>query len=85
MQCYDNCPLPSRSRMTKCNEDTVSWVRPERPCKVVGLALMTHHLNDHEARKAVKRAKDETGLPATDVLRFGAGVLMDALSTYFAS
>ena len=46
---------------------------------------MTHHLNDHEARKAVKRAKDETGLPATDVLRFGAGVLMDALSKYFAS
>src|SRR5436309_1815763 len=82
---YDNCPLPSLSRMIQFNEDTVSWVRPERPCKVVGLALMTHHLNDHEARKAVKRAKDETGLPATDVLRFGAGVLMDALSTYFAS
>jgi uncharacterized NAD-dependent epimerase/dehydratase family protein len=45
---------------------------------------MTHHLNDQEARKAVKRAKDETGLPATDVVRFGAGVLMDALSKYFA-
>jgi len=82
---YDNCPLPSLTRMIQFNEDTVSWVRPECPCKVVGLALMTHHLNDHEARKAVKRAKDETGLPATDVLRFGAGVLMDALSTYFAS
>src|SRR5947209_16214951 len=82
---YDHCPLPSLSRMIQFNEDTVSWVRPERPCKVVGLALMTHHLNDQEARKAVKRAKDETGLPATDVLRFGAGVLMDALSKYFAS
>src|SRR5437588_75115 len=82
---YDNCPLPSLTRMIQFNEDTVSWVRPERPCKVVGLALMTHHLNDQEARTAVKRAKDETGLPATDVLRFGAGVLMDALSTYFAS
>src|SRR5213078_1218394 len=67
---YDNCPLPSLTRMIQFNEDTVSWVRPERPCKVVGLALMTHHLNDQEARKAVKRAKDETGLPATDVLRF---------------
>lgn len=81
---YDNCPLPSLARMIQFNEDTVSWVRPERPCKVVGLALMTHHLNDQEARKAVKRAKDETGLPATDVVRFGAGVLMDALSKYFA-
>src|SRR6266487_4750443 len=82
---YDNCPLPSLTRMIQFNEDTVSWVRPERPCKVVGLALMTQHLNDQEARKVVKRAKDETGLPATDVVRFGAGVLMDALSKYFAS
>ena len=77
---YDHCPLPSLSRMIQFNEDTVSWVRPERPCKVAGLALVTHHLGEQEARDAVKQAEDETGLPATDVLRFGAGVLMDALS-----
>jgi len=82
---YDNCPLPPLSRMIQFNEDTVSWVRPERPCKVVGLALTTHHLNEQEARDAVKQAEDETGLPATDVFRFGVGVLMDALSKYFAS
>src|SRR5256886_5610976 len=78
---YDHCPLPSLRRMIQFNEDTVSWVRPERPSKVVGLALMTHHLNDQEAGKAAKRAKDETGLPATDVLRFGAGVLMDLINS----
>ncbi len=77
---YDHCPLPSLARMIQFNEDTVSWVRPERPCKVAGLALVTHHLGEQEARDAVKQAEDETGLPATDVLRFGAGVLMDALS-----
>ncbi len=77
---YDHCPLPSLSRMIQFNEDTVSWVRPERPCKVAGLALVTHHLSEQAARDAVKQAEDETGLPATDVLRFGAGVLMDALS-----
>ncbi|GAC1349277.1 MAG: DUF1611 domain-containing protein [Ktedonobacteraceae bacterium] len=76
---YDNCPFPPLKRMIQFNEDTVSWVRPERPCKVVGLALMTHHLSEQEASDAVKQAQDETGLPATDVLRFGAGVLMDAL------
>jgi uncharacterized NAD-dependent epimerase/dehydratase family protein len=82
---YDNCPLPSLNRMIQFNEDTVSWVRPERPCKVVGLALITFNLNEQEARDALKRAEDETGLPATDVVRFGAGKLMDALSKHFDS
>jgi uncharacterized NAD-dependent epimerase/dehydratase family protein len=43
---------------------------------------MTQHLSEQEAREAVKQAEDETGLPVTDVVRFGAGVLMDALSGY---
>ncbi len=71
--------------MIAINEDTVSWVRPERPCKVVGLSIMTFGLGEQEARDALKQAEDETGLPATDVLRFGAGVLMDALDEHFAS
>ena len=77
---YTYCPLPSLKRMIEFNEDTVSWVRPERPCKVAGLALVTFGLSEQVAKDAIKRAEDETGLPATDVLRFGAGVLMDALS-----
>src|SRR6202521_3822419 len=80
---YTYCPMPPLKRMIQFNEDTVSWVRPERPCKVVGLALMTHHLSEQEARDALKQAQDDTGLPATDVLRFGAGVLMDALEKQF--
>jgi uncharacterized NAD-dependent epimerase/dehydratase family protein len=82
---YENCPLPSLKRMIAFNEDTVSWVRPEHPCKVVGLALMTHDLAEQEAQNALKQAEDETDRPATDVLRFGAGVLMDALSRHFAA
>jgi len=77
---YTYCPLPSLKRMIEFNEDTVSWVRPERPCKVAGLALVTFGLSEQEAKDAIKHAEDEAGLPATDVLRFGAGVLMDALS-----
>ena len=82
---YNHCPLPTLSRMIQFNEDTVSWLRPERPCKVVGLALLTHHINEQDAKDALKRAEDETGLPATDVVRFGVGVLMDALSKHLAS
>ena len=78
---YTYCPLPPLNRMIALNEDTVSWVRPDRPCKVAGLALVTFGLSDQQARDAIKQAEDETGLPATDVMRFGAGVLMDALLT----
>src|SRR5256886_10419749 len=82
---YDNCPFPSLTRMIQTNEDMVSLVRPERPGKVVGLSIVTQGLNEQEARDTLKQAEDETGLPATDVLRFGANVLMDALSKHFAS
>ncbi len=77
---YDNCPFPALKRMIALNEDTVSWVRPERPCKVAGLSIVTHGLSDEQARDAIKQAEDETGLPATDPLRYGVGVLIDALS-----
>ena len=42
-------------------------------------------MSEQEARAALKRAEDESGLPATDVMRFGAGILMDALIKHFAS
>src|SRR5437764_7044285 len=81
---YTYCPFPSLRRMIELNEDTVSWVRPHRPCKVAGLALVTFGLSEQEAKDAIRQAEDESGLPATDVLRFGAGVLMDALSKQLA-
>jgi uncharacterized NAD-dependent epimerase/dehydratase family protein len=81
---YENCPLPSLKRMIQLNEDTVSWVRPERPCKVVGLALVTHRLGEQAARETLKQVEDETGLPATDPLRFGVAPLLDALNNYFS-
>jgi uncharacterized NAD-dependent epimerase/dehydratase family protein len=76
---YEHCPLPPLKRLIEINEDAVSWLRPEQSCKVVGLALITNHLSEQEARNAIKKVEDETGLPATDVVRFGAGRLMDAL------
>jgi len=46
---------------------------------------MTFGLNEQAARDVLKQTEDETGLPATDVMRFGAGVLMDALIKHYAS
>jgi uncharacterized NAD-dependent epimerase/dehydratase family protein len=76
---YEHCPLPPLKRLIEINEEAVSWLRPDSSSKVVGLALITNHLGEQEARDAVKRVEDETGLPVTDVVRFGADRLMDAL------
>jgi|SRR5436305_401951 len=82
---YDNCPLPPLSRMIEINEDAANWLHPKHNSKVIGISLLTHHLPEQEAYSEVKKMEDVTGLPVTDVLRFGAEKLMDALGRHFGS
>jgi uncharacterized NAD-dependent epimerase/dehydratase family protein len=51
-----------------------------RPATVHAVALNTRNLDDDGARKAIEAAEAETGLPADDPVRFGAGKLVDALA-----
>jgi len=50
-----------------------------RPARVVAIALNTRELDDEAARAAVAAAGAETGLPASDPVRFGASLLTDAV------
>jgi uncharacterized NAD-dependent epimerase/dehydratase family protein len=43
-----------------------------KPAGVIGIALNTRGLSEDEAGIEIARARDETGLPADDVVRFGA-------------
>jgi uncharacterized NAD-dependent epimerase/dehydratase family protein len=52
---------------------------PARPAPVAAIALNTAELDDDEARSAVDAVRTETGLPADDPVRFGAGPLLDAV------
>lgn len=49
------------------------------PAKVVGIALNTRHLDAADARAALDAVTAQTGLPATDPVRFGAAALADVL------
>jgi uncharacterized NAD-dependent epimerase/dehydratase family protein len=46
--------------------------------KVRGIALNTHHLEEERAVEAIAEVQSLTGLPCTDVVRFGAAELLEA-------
>src|SRR2546421_164267 len=53
---------------------------PVRTTKVIGICLNTFDMTEAAARAAVAHAAADTGLPATDPVRFGAGPLADAIT-----
>ena len=69
-------PLPSLAELVELHE-RISL--PARPARVECIALNTQGLADDAARAAVESAENETGLPADDPVRFGAGRLVDAI------
>jgi uncharacterized NAD-dependent epimerase/dehydratase family protein len=75
---YD-VPIPPLPRVREIYEQAMAWLRP---APVVGIALNTYALEEAEAMEEIRRAEAETGLPATDCVRFGAGKLIDALLDY---
>jgi uncharacterized NAD-dependent epimerase/dehydratase family protein len=74
---YPDLPLPPLPDLVAAYE---SIARPVRPAKVAAIALNTSDLaSDDEARAAIEAAESQTGLPADDVVRFGAERVLDAV------
>jgi len=73
---YDFVRMPTLAEAVRMNEAAVD---PLRPARVIGISLKTSDLPEDEARRAIQRATEETGLPATDPVRFGPGPLVEAI------
>ena len=63
-------PLPPVPELIRQYEMLAS---PIKPAKVIGIGLNCFDLTEDEAHQAVEDTERETGLPATDVIRFGGG------------
>lgn len=73
---YEWMRLPGLAEMIRIVEGAI---RPLRESPVIGIALNTSDLGDAEAREAVARAREETGLPVTDPVRFDPAPLVEAV------
>ncbi|MGC9669704.1 DUF1611 domain-containing protein [Planosporangium sp. 12N6] len=71
--------LPSVSRAVEINEQATRWTVPDQRCPVVGISVVTRSVSDADARAALARIEEDTGLPTTDVLRYGPARLLDAV------
>jgi uncharacterized NAD-dependent epimerase/dehydratase family protein len=87
------CAQPTRRTMT--NND---WVRvpslPEfirlhetimgllRPAPVIAVALNTFDMSADDARRAIERTEEQTGLPCTDPVRFNPAPIAEAISRF---
>ena len=72
-------PVPSLRHLVEMHEYVTA---PVKPAKVIGVSINTFGLSAEEARAVVDRAGEETGLPATDPVRYGVAPLMDAVEAF---
>lgn len=70
-------PILSYSELIDVYETLTATVKPS---KVVGIALNTSKLNEAEALRAIEGARNQTGLPADDIVRHGPHALYDAIA-----
>jgi uncharacterized NAD-dependent epimerase/dehydratase family protein len=75
----DWAPIPPLSKVVALNEAVCSAGGALPAARVAGIALNTAQLSAEEAIRALAEAAEETGLPVTDVVRFGAGLLLNAV------
>ena len=74
--------IPPLTEVIHLHESVSSAAGSLPPARVAGIALNCAKLTDEEARRAVEQTKSDTGLPVTDVIRFGVDSLLDGLLRY---
>lgn len=76
---YEWVPIPPISEVIRLYETAMQYVRPSR---VIAIAVNTFDLSDAEARDEIDKVQRETGLPATDTVRFSPAPVADAIAQF---
>ncbi len=76
---FPQIPIPPLGEVARLYEAVCAAGGAYPPAPVIGIALNTAHLSDADARRAVADVERDTGLPATDAVRFGADRLVEGI------
>ncbi|MEM6251445.1 MAG: DUF1611 domain-containing protein [Cyanobacteria bacterium P01_D01_bin.156] len=79
IQHFPDFAIPSLEQVIHLYETVASAGSTFTSPRIVGIALNTFGVEENEARHAIAALSDSTGLPCTDVVRFDAEIILDAV------
>ena len=71
--------IPDLKKFIELNEQVASVIGTYPKAKVLGVALNTIKMSDNEALEIIKKVEENTGLPSTDVIRYGGDKIFNEL------
>ena len=74
-------PIPPLDEFIQLNERVSHVCGSQNRAKTIGIALNTVGMTQDEALKKINEIENMTGLPTTDVVRFGTEKLVNSIST----
>ncbi|MBD2308124.1 DUF1611 domain-containing protein [Chroococcidiopsis sp. FACHB-1243] len=76
---HPHVPIPALTDVVQLYEMVAKAAGAFADVPVAAIALNTFHLDLATARQAIEQTQAETGLPCTDVVRFGTENILDAI------
>ncbi len=80
LRSLENIKIPDLKKFIKLNEELASVIGTYPSTKVIGIALNTTLMTDEAAKEFIEKTEKETGLPSTDVVRYGGGKIFSQLT-----
>ena len=84
LRSLENIKIPDLKKFIDLNENLASVLGTYPKAKVVGVALNTTLMSDEDAKNYIEIVEKETGVPSTDVIRFGGDRIFSQLLYLFA-
>ena len=79
LRSQENIKIPDLKKFIELNESLSSVFGTYPKAKVIGVALNTSLMSDENAKEIINSIENETGIPATDVVRYGGEKIFSSL------
>jgi len=79
LRSLENIKIPDLKKFIELNENLASVLGTYPKAKVIGVALNTTLMSEQKAKEVIKNVEKETGIPTTDVVRYGGERIFSSL------